>query len=178
MRCAVEPLGLKVRFAAPTGRAAQRLAESTGTEASTIHRLLGIGLDDAVSGEPLDADLVRKPGSREQGREKGKKRGGGGLACLDGVKCRCFFSVLPGLLLTCIPLSFQVVVDEVSMLDMHVFTTLLRAMPLKASLVLVGDVDQLPPIGPGDILRDLVTSGTVRVARLTEIYRQVCAAAM
>jgi exodeoxyribonuclease V alpha subunit len=65
-----------------------------------------------------------------------------------------------------------VVVDEVSMLDVPLMNALLRAHPPNAGLLLVGDVDQLPSVGPGSVLRDLIESGVVPVARLTEIYRQ------
>jgi exodeoxyribonuclease V alpha subunit len=113
-------------LAAPTGRAAKRLSESTGLEAKTIHRLLGY--------EPKE---------------------GGFLHGADH-------------LLDCDVL----VLDEVSMVDMPLMAATLKALPDTAALVLVGDVDQLPSVGPGQVLADLIDSRRVPVARLTEIFRQ------
>ena len=110
---------------APTGRAAKRLAETTGLEAKTIHRLLefqpGGGFARGPQ-NPLNCDLL--------------------------------------------------VADETSMIDVPLLNKLLRALPTKAHLILVGDVDQLPSVGPGSALRDIIRSGTVPVVRLTEIFRQ------
>ena len=117
---------LRVLLCAPTGRAAKRLAESTGRESKTIHRLLEI--DPAVGGfrrnreNPLDADLL--------------------------------------------------VVDETSMVDMVLMNRLLQAVPEWACVVFVGDVDQLPSVGAGAVLNDLIESKAVAVARLTEVHRQ------
>ncbi|WP_406476450.1 AAA family ATPase [Streptomyces platensis] len=140
-----------VVLAAPTGRAAKRLSELTGAEASTVHRLLELkpGGDAAYDADrPLDADLV--------------------------------------------------VVDEASMLDLLLANKLVKAVPPGAHLLLVGDVDQLPSVGAGEVLRDLlagggaarggsprtesgggpdrgggrVTGGTVPAVRLTRIFRQ------
>ena len=119
-------LGLQVLLAAPTGRAAKRLAEVTGHEASTIHRLLEYswvqGGFARNASNPLAADAV--------------------------------------------------VIDEASMLDVHLAASLLRAVPDAATFVLVGDVDQLPSVGPGNVLRDVIESGGVPVVRLTEVFRQ------
>jgi exodeoxyribonuclease V alpha subunit len=110
---------------APTGRAAKRLSEATGSDASTIHRLLeynpaqGWGRD---GDNPLEADLV--------------------------------------------------LVDEASMLDLSLADRLLDAVPEGCALVLVGDVDQLPPVGAGPMLRELLDSGICPVVRLTQIFRQ------
>jgi exodeoxyribonuclease V alpha subunit len=117
--------GARVVLAAPTGRAAKRLAELTGHDAATIHRLLqlrpgGEPSFDATS--PLDADLV--------------------------------------------------VVDETSMVDVILANKLVKAVPPGAHLLLVGDVDQLPSVGAGEVLRDLLTAGTLPVVRLTKIFRQ------
>ncbi|MFC1975324.1 ATP-dependent RecD-like DNA helicase [Chloroflexota bacterium] len=114
-----------IRLAAPTGRAAKRMAEVCGHEASTIHRLLG------ASGF-----------SRfEYGREK--------------------------------PLPVRVlIIDETSMVDIVLFNALLRALPAEAHLVIVGDADQLPSVGPGAVLYDLVQSGAIPVVRLDVIFRQ------
>ncbi|WP_059013289.1 SF1B family DNA helicase RecD2 [Streptomyces specialis] len=116
----------KVLLAAPTGRAAKRLAELTGAEASTVHRLLALkpGGDAAYDRDrPLDADLV--------------------------------------------------VVDEASMLDLLLANKLVKAVAPGAHLLLVGDVDQLPSVGAGEVLRDLLApGGPVPAVRLTQIFRQ------
>ncbi|GGZ91687.1 ATP-dependent RecD-like DNA helicase [Streptomyces subrutilus] len=116
----------RVVLAAPTGRAAKRLAELTGAEASTVHRLLELkpGGDAAYDRErPLDADLV--------------------------------------------------VVDEASMLDLLLANKLVKAVAPGAHLLLVGDVDQLPSVGAGEVLRDLLADGgPVPAVRLTRIFRQ------
>ncbi|MGK5641998.1 SF1B family DNA helicase RecD2 [Streptomyces sp. URMC 126] len=116
----------KVILAAPTGRAAKRLAELTGAEASTVHRLLELkpGGDAAYDRDrPLDADLV--------------------------------------------------VVDEASMLDLLLANKLVKAVAPGAHLLLVGDVDQLPSVGAGEVLRDLLAPGSpVPAVRLTRIFRQ------
>ncbi|MFE0761007.1 SF1B family DNA helicase RecD2 [Streptomyces smyrnaeus] len=116
----------RVVLAAPTGRAAKRLAELTGAEASTVHRLLELkpGGDAAYDRErPLEADLV--------------------------------------------------VVDEASMLDLLLANKLIKAVPPGAHLLLVGDVDQLPSVGAGEVLRDLLAEdGPVPAVRLRRIFRQ------
>ena len=118
--------GVKCLLCAPTGRAAKRLAETTGLEAKTIHRLLEI--------DPRTGRFTRNESNP--------------LAC--------------GLL----------VVDETSMVDVPLMHSLVRAVPNSAGLILVGDVDQLPSVGPGTVLRDLIESGVVPVVRLTEVFRQ------
>jgi exodeoxyribonuclease V alpha subunit len=115
---------LRVALCAPTGRAAKRLAESTGFAAKTVHRLL-------------------------EASEGGFRRNG--KAPLD---CNLL------------------VVDEASMLDIRLMAALLRALPDEACLLLVGDVDQLPSIGPGQILSDIIASGAVPVVHLREVFRQ------
>jgi exodeoxyribonuclease V alpha subunit len=116
----------KVALAAPTGRAAKRLAESTGQEAMTLHRLLEYqpqtGQFARDRDTPLEADLV--------------------------------------------------IVDETSMVDVPLARALLAAIRPSAQLVLVGDVDQLPSVGPGAVLADVIGSGAATVVRLTEIFRQ------
>jgi exodeoxyribonuclease V alpha subunit len=117
--------GQRVLLAAPTGRAAKRLAEATGGEAATLHRLLEYNPKngfDRNRERPLSCDLL--------------------------------------------------IVDEASMLDAVLAHNLLRAVPDEGRLVLVGDVDQLPSVGPGQVLGDLIASGVVEVVRLTEIFRQ------
>jgi len=122
----LEKKGQRVLLAAPTGRAAKRLGEATGGQASTIHRLLEF--------DPKTRTFVR---NREH------------------------------------PLGCDLlIVDETSMLDSVLAFHLLRAVPDSSRLVLVGDVDQLPSVGPGRVLADLIRSDAVEVVRLTEIFRQ------
>jgi exodeoxyribonuclease V alpha subunit len=123
----LESKRLKITLCAPTGRAAKRLAETTGHPAMTIHRLLGgrFGGKSAEGETEWRADLV--------------------------------------------------VVDESSMIDVPLMARLLRALPPGAHLVLVGDADQLPSVGPGTVFKDLLQSGIVPVAHLTEIFRQAAA---
>jgi exodeoxyribonuclease V alpha subunit len=117
---------LEILLAAPTGRAAKRMTETTGREAKTIHRLLEF--DPQSFGfkrgrdNPLEADLI--------------------------------------------------VIDESSMVDVVLMNKLLAAVPDSAALMIVGDVDQLPSVGPGAVLADIITSGSVPTVRLTEIFRQ------
>ncbi len=122
----VSAKGVEIALAAPTGRAAKRLSESTGREAKTIHRLLEF---DPQSGGfkrseemPLECDLL--------------------------------------------------VVDETSMVDVPLMASLLKSVPDHAAVIIVGDVDQLPSVGPGQVLADIIVSAVVPVARLTEIFRQ------
>ena len=119
--------GVQCLLCAPTGRAAKRLAEVTGLEAKTIHRLLEIA--------PGTGRFIRNESNP--------------LACN------------------------LLVVDETSMVDVPLMQSLLRALPNHAGLILVGDVDQLPSVGPGTALRDLIESGVIPVVRLTEVFRQV-----
>jgi exodeoxyribonuclease V alpha subunit len=117
---------LRILLAAPTGRAAKRMAELSGMEARTIHRLLGY--EPSTGGfrhnarTPLEADVL--------------------------------------------------VVDETSMIDIPLAQALLRAVPPSALLLFVGDMDQLPSVGPGCFLRDMIESGTLPVVRLTQVFRQ------
>ena len=117
--------GAKILLAAPTGRAAKRLAELAGLQAATLHRLLQLrpGGDAAFDRDrPLDADLV--------------------------------------------------VVDETSMLDVLLANKLVKAVPPGAHLLLVGDVDQLPSVGAGEVLRDLLAAERLPRVRLTRVFRQ------
>lgn len=116
----------RILLAAPTGRAAKRMAETSGREARTIHRLLEYS--------PKEDGFARNEDNP--------------LAC--------------GLL----------VVDEASMMDTLLFYHLLKAVPLGATLVLVGDVYQLPSVGPGNVLSDIISSSVLPVVELTEIFRQ------
>ena len=119
-------LKVRIMLAAPTGRAAKRMSETTGHEAKTIHRMLeysikkgGFQKNDEY---PLDCDLV--------------------------------------------------IVDEASMIDTILMHHLLKAIPPKATFILVGDVNQLPSVGAGNVLRDIIASGAVPVVELNEIFRQ------
>ncbi len=121
-----------VMLAAPTGRAAKRMKETTGCEAKTIHRLLEINrLDDEDAGSaffernednPLEADVI--------------------------------------------------IIDEMSMVDISLMNALLKAVAVGARLILVGDVDQLPSVGPGNVLKDVIESQCFPVVRLEKIFRQ------
>ena len=121
---------LKTLLAAPTGRAAKRLSEVTGREASTIHRLLEVDISPE-SGEMVFAHNARNP-----------------LSC-DAV-----------------------IVDECSMVDLLLMHDLVSALPPKCRLILVGDPDQLPPVGAGSVFSDLIRSERIPMIRLTEIFRQ------
>lgn len=121
----------KVVLAAPTGRAAKRMTETTGEEACTLHRLLEIGKtsDEDIfkkeyefSGAPIDADVI--------------------------------------------------IIDEFSMVDMFLMSYLLKCVYLGTKLILVGDVDQLPSVGPGDILADIIKSEKIVTVHLDKIFRQ------
>ena len=126
---------MEIVLAAPTGRAAKRMTEATGYQASTIHRLLGVGgagLDDSSektrlhfdknADNPIEADAI--------------------------------------------------IIDEMSMVDMHLFAALLKAVIPGTHLILVGDSSQLPSVGPGQVLRDLIESGSFTTITLKKIFRQ------
>ena len=125
-----DQMGLKYLLAAPTGRAAKRLTEVTGADASTIHRLLETDIDPATGqlfftrneDNPLKTDAV--------------------------------------------------IVDEMSMVDIQLLDSLLRAIPQGKRLILVGDPDQLPPVGPGFPFSDMLRSEVLPTVRLTDIFRQ------
>ena len=121
---------LKCLLAAPTGRAAKRLTEVTGEEASTIHRLLEATIDPHT-GKMFFARDEDSP-----------------------LKCDA------------------VIVDEMSMVDVQLLHSLLKAVPAGKRLILVGDPDQLPPVGPGFPFSDMLRSGELPTVRLTEIFRQ------
>ncbi len=125
-----ESMNLSVSLAAPTGRAAKRMTETTGKEAKTIHRLLeysfmeddsemAFGKDEET---PIDSDMV--------------------------------------------------IIDEASMIDILLMNSLLKAINPASRLVLVGDIDQLPSVGPGNVLRDIIDSRLVKVVTLDQIFRQ------
>lgn len=126
--------GAELRLAAPTGRAAKRMTETTGYEAQTIHRLLELSgmMEEEKEGQaihfernaenPLDADVI--------------------------------------------------IIDEMSMVDIHLMHSLLQAITAGTRLILVGDENQLPSVGPGNVLRDIIRSGCFSVVELTKIFRQ------
>ena len=118
--------GVELVLCAPTGRAARRMSEATGSEARTIHRLLEV--DPRNGGFRRNAD--------------------------NPLDCALL------------------VVDEASMVDVMLMRALLAAVPDAAAVLIVGDVDQLPSVGPGQVLADIIASGAVPVVRLTEVFRQ------
>lgn len=127
-----ESQGLEILLAAPTGRAAKRMSETTGYEAQTIHRLLELnGGMEETSGRmhferneenPLEADAI--------------------------------------------------IIDEMSMVDISLMNAFLKAISIGTRVILVGDVNQLPSVGPGNVLKDIIDSGCFNVVRLTKIFRQ------
>ena len=126
--------GAQLRLAAPTGRAAKRMTETTGYEAQTIHRLL------ELSGMP-EEDREGQAIHFERNAEN--------------------------------PLDADVVIiDEMSMVDIHLIHSLLLALTAGTRLILVGDENQLPSVGPGNVLRDIIRSGQFSVVELKKIFRQ------
>lgn len=121
--------GIKVMLAAPTGRAAQRMAEVTGRTAKTIHRLLEV-----------EWDKNDMPAFKRNERN----------------------------MLECDAL----IIDELSMVDSQLFEAVLRALPLGCRLIMVGDSDQLPSVGAGNVLSDLISCGKIPCIHLTEVFRQ------
>src|SRR5699024_1501921 len=120
---AYKDTGFPILLAAPTGRAAKRMKESTGLPSSTIHRLLGLTADDEDLlidlGNSLDSDLL--------------------------------------------------IIDEMSMVDTFLATKLFRSIPQVMKVILVGDQDQLPSVGPDQVFRDLIDSGQIPQKELVEI---------
>ena len=126
----MERLGKSVMLAAPTGRAAKRMAELCEMEAKTIHRLLEVNFSDDDDGMNFSRDESN-------------------------------------------PLECDVlIVDEMSMVDVLLLNSLLKAVRVGTRLILVGDSDQLASVGAGDVLRDIISSGAIKTIRLTEIFRQ------
>ena len=126
----LDQMGVECQLAAPTGRAAKRLTEVTGREASTIHRLLEAGIDPNTGMMYFAKD------------ESNPLKAG------------------------------AIVVDEMSMVDISLLSQLLHAIPAGKRLILVGDPDQLPPVGPGFPFGDMLRSEALPTVRLTEIFRQ------
>lgn len=126
-----QKMGLKVLLAAPTGRAAKRMSETTGMEAKTIHRLLEFKPAEGYQKNavnPLDCDVL--------------------------------------------------IIDETSMVDIVLMYNLLKAVTNETIVILVGDVDQLPSVGAGNVLKDIIDSGIIKVIKLTRIFRQALGSAI
>ncbi|HAB62526.1 MAG TPA: ATP-dependent RecD-like DNA helicase, partial [Lachnospiraceae bacterium] len=127
-----EAEGLDFLLAAPTGRAAKRMSETTGYEAQTIHRLL------ELSGAPDDSNTRLNFERNEEN-----------------------------------PLEADaIIIDEMSMVDISLMNALLRAITVGTRVILVGDVNQLPSVGPGNVLKDIITSNAFHVVKLNKIFRQ------
>ena len=130
--------GMDILLAAPTGRAAKRITETTGHEASTIHRMLQMkgGMEEDETGSKRD-----QRGSFEKNETN--------------------------------PLEADVIIiDEMSMVDISLMHALLRAIAQGTRLIMVGDANQLPPVGAGNVLRDIIASEKFRIVKLTKIFRQ------
>ena len=115
---------------APTGRAAKRMSEATGEDATTIHRLLSLGkMEETLGLERVDYQI----------------------APID---------------------SDIIIIDEMSMVDVFLMNYILKGLYIGTKLVLVGDINQLPSVGPGNVLKDIINSGEIEVIELNEIFRQ------
>lgn len=126
-------LGREVMLAAPTGRAAKRMTETTGRPATTIHRLLGVAPTEGSDNGPGMHFTVNEDS----------------------------------------PLETDVlIVDEASMIDVPLMSALLKAVAIGTKLILVGDVNQLPSVGPGNVLRDIIASESFHVVTLQNVFRQ------
>ena len=163
---------LRVLLAAPTGRAARRMSEATGYPAMTIHRLLGVR---SVSDDGGEKDFLKNEGLYgASGTGMGSAdpfgsslNAGGGSGDGKGQNFSYFERGEDN------PLEADVVIiDEMSMVDMNLFHYLLKAVPSGARLVLVGDVNQLPSVGPGCVLQDLIESQAFHTIMLRHIFRQ------
>lgn len=135
---------MEILLAAPTGRAAKRMSEATGCEARTIHRLL------ELTGIPV-ADNKAGSGSGTESRLEGMHFERNEQNPLD---------------------ADVIIIDEVSMVDISLMHALLKAVNVGTRLILVGDVNQLPSVGPGNVLRDMIEAGKFPVVKLTKIFRQ------
>ncbi len=145
-----EEEGMEILLAAPTGRAAKRMTETTGYEARTIHRML----------ELIPAGAAAGPDNMAPGATKAQRAASGTAGMhFDRNEEN--------------PLDADVIIiDEMSMVDIGLMYSLLRAVSVGTRLILVGDVDQLPSVGPGNVLRDIISSGCFPVVKLTHIFRQ------
>lgn len=141
---------MEILLAAPTGRAAKRMAEATGYEAKTIHRLL------ELTGVPI-MDSRGGSGTADTNAAAGSAR-------LEGMHFERNEQN---------PLDADVIIiDEMSMVDISLMHALLKAVNVGTRLILVGDVNQLPSVGPGNVLRDIIESERFPVVKLTKIFRQ------
>lgn len=146
-------------LAAPTGKAAKRMTEQTGMKASTIHRLI------LSLGNTIDIDAANKSKNQLiQGLVKQKKDDEEKTAQLDK-----FVDVMESQEKI---KADTIIVDEMSMVDLNLMYTLLCAVKTGTRVIFVGDVDQLPSIGAGQVLKDLIQSNVIPVVRLVNIYRQ------
>ena len=133
---------MEILLAAPTGRAAKRMSEATGRESKTIHRLLELTGIPAGDSGAEAAGESRLEGMHFERNEEN-------------------------------PLEADaIIIDEMSMVDISLIHALLKAVTVGTRLILVGDVNQLPSVGPGNVLRDMIESGKFPVVKLTKIFRQ------
>lgn len=150
-----ESEGLDIFLAAPTGRAAKRMSETTGFEARTIHRMLeltGGMVDETSAGSGMTAAARAGAGSNGSGM------GGAGIHFERNETN---------------PLETDVIiVDEMSMVDISLMYALLKAVAAGTRLILVGDTNQLPSVGPGSVLKDIIDSDQFHTVKLTKIFRQ------
>ena len=137
-----EAEGMEILLGAPTGRAAKRMTEATGWEARTIHRMLEL-VPIGITGSGNNASSGNSTAGMRFDRNEEN------------------------------PLDADVIIiDEMSMVDISLMHSLLRAVNVGTRLILVGDVDQLPSVGPGNVLKDIIGSGCFNVVKLTRIFRQ------
>lgn len=129
-----ENKGFSISLAAPTGKAAKRLSESTGREAGTIHRLLGF--------KPQSENIDDEVNVQFEYNETNKLK------------------------------TDVIIIDEMSMVDLNIMYSLIKAVNVGTRLVLVGDADQLPSVGAGNVLWDIIKSGCIPVVKLEKIFRQ------
>ena len=139
-----EAEGMEILLGAPTGRAAKRMTEATGWEARTIHRMLElVPIGMAASGNGSLSSSSSTAGMRFDRNEEN-------------------------------PLDADVIIiDEMSMVDISLMHSLLRAVNVGTRLILVGDTDQLPSVGPGNVLKDIINSGCFNVVKLTQDRKSV-----
>ena len=147
--------GLSVRLAAPTGRAAKRMQDVCGHQASTIHRLLGVHAEEDGRGK-MQFSFLHDENNPIHGHCECGQRDEENNVILDRAAKPVDVLIL----------------DEVSMVDLKLFDSLLRAVASTTRLILVGDVDQLPSVDAGTVLADVIGSGACPVVRLLEIVRQ------
>lgn len=141
-----EQENMEILLAAPTGRAAKRMTEATGHEARTIHRLL------ELTGVPVQREgTAGSTGAASESRLEGMHFERNEQNPLD---------------------ADVIIIDEMSMVDISLIHALLKAVNVGTRLILVGDANQLPSVGPGNVLRDLIDSGKFPVVKLTKIFRQ------